>query len=127
MQSHETHVHLYMATEHLPTMSAFHIFRRVMWSSALISSLQIVSGYFWYLSLSRTNVPANTAIYQSAAAFTFILSVPILREKVTLVKVSSVFLSVMGVVLIAVYSKPHDGSAVNGSILGYVVHTVLML
>ena len=34
------------------------------------------------------SVPANTAIYQSAVAFTFILSVPILREKISVVKVT---------------------------------------
>lgn len=35
---------------------------------------------------TRSSVPANVAIYQSAVAFTFILSVPLLRESVTVVK-----------------------------------------
>lgn len=34
------------------------------------------------------SIPANTAIYQSAAAFVFIISVPLLKERVTLVKAS---------------------------------------
>ena len=34
-----------------------------------------------------SSVPANTAIYQSAAAFVFIISVPLLKERITLVKV----------------------------------------
>ena len=34
-----------------------------------------------------TSVPANTAIYQSAVMFTFLLSVPILKERVTVLKV----------------------------------------
>ena len=33
------------------------------------------------------SIPANNAIYQAAPAFVFILSVPLLREKVTVTKV----------------------------------------
>ena len=54
--------------------------------------LQLIPLYIYiYISFCFTSlysVPANTAIYQSAVAFVFVLSVPILRERITAVKVS---------------------------------------
>ena len=43
---------------------------------------------------SHCSVPANTAVYQSCVAFVFVLSVPILRERVTVVKVRECVYSV---------------------------------
>ena len=40
------------------------------------------------------SIPANTAVYQSAAAFVFIISIPLLRERVTLIKVSYMVLRI---------------------------------
>ena len=37
------------------------------------------------------SIPANTAIYQSASAVVFVLSVPLLKERVTLTKVGDSF------------------------------------
>ena len=52
--------------------------------------LQLILLYI-YISFCFTSlysVPANTAIYQSAVAFVFVMSVPILRERITAVKVN---------------------------------------
>lgn len=55
---------------------------------------------------------ANSAIYQSASAVVFIISIPILRERVTLLKVISVGLTVAGVCLVSVFSQsPHSASS----------------
>ena len=59
--------------------------------------------YTWYLSLPRTEVAANTAIYESAPAFVFIFSIPILGESVNLSKVFSLLISLVGVTLITVF------------------------
>ena len=46
----------------------------------------------YYIIMYYSSVPANTSVYQSAVAFVFILSVPILRERVTVVKVRNTIL-----------------------------------
>ena len=73
---------MYNYYEHVPYYA-----RRVLVSSAVVAICGVSLDYLWFLSLPRTNVPANTAIYQSSLLFTFLLSVPILRERVTVLKV----------------------------------------
>ena len=53
----------------------------------MISISDLLGAYFWYLSLHRTSVAANTAICQSAIAVVFLLSVFILKESITVLKV----------------------------------------
>ncbi len=48
---------------------------------------------------------ANTAIYQSQPAIIFLISIPILRERVTVVKIFSVLFSMAGVLLISFFSS----------------------
>ena len=74
-------------------------------ASGILAAVGLVSAYTWYISLTQTSVPANTAIYQSASAFVFVLSVPILRERVTVLKVLSVLFSMCGVALVAFFSN----------------------
>jgi len=51
------------------------------------------------------SVAANTAIYQSTSAVVFIMSVPLLRERVTVIKVLSVVLTIVGVCLVSLFSS----------------------
>ena len=51
------------------------------------------------------SVAANTAIYQSTSAVVFLMSVPLLRERVTLVKVLSVAFTIIGVCLVSFFSS----------------------
>lgn len=68
------------------------------------------------------SVAANSAVYMSMTAFMFMLSVPILRERVTVLKVTSVAIQIGGVFMVA-YAKnrcatPHWsslGNATNGT------------
>ena len=53
-----------------------------------IFDLLTVSIVILYCSRTQYSIPSNTAIYQSAAAFVFVISVPLLKERVTLMKVS---------------------------------------
>ncbi|XP_062504649.1 uncharacterized protein LOC134181393 [Corticium candelabrum] len=86
------------------------------------------SGYTWYLSLSRTSVSGNTAVYQSQSAFVFLLSVIFLKEKVTVLKVISVVLSLAGVLLIALFPGPsHSNRDMHPSIWGYLLCAMAML
>ena len=50
------------------------------------------------------SISANSTIYQSASAFVFIMSIPVLRERVSLMKVMSVAITITGVALISVFS-----------------------
>ena len=83
--------------------------RRFIILSGVVAVVQQIATYVWYLSLPRTksdthswmgftcyyiyyhsiicSIPANMAIYQVTPAVVFILSVPLLRERVTLLKV----------------------------------------
>ena len=90
----------------------------------------------------------NTAIYQSASVVVFIMSVPLLRERVTLTKTFSVILTVVGVCLISLYSlkegnskvvsntsallleedlETSDNSSVRNTPLGYVVSSMFIV
>ena len=51
------------------------------------------------------SVAANSAVYMSMTAFTFLLSVPILRERVTVLKVASVAIQIGGVFMVAFAKK----------------------
>jgi drug/metabolite transporter (DMT)-like permease len=66
----------------------------------------LAGGITWYLSLESTSVAANTAIYMSLPAFIFVLSVPVLRERPTVLKVLAVFVQVGGVCIVAVSKDP---------------------
>ena len=80
--------------------------------SCILTVIVFCFNYSWYLSLPRTEVSANTAIYETATAFVFILSVPILGERVTLIKVLSLVISIIGVCLISIFPSVATNSTV---------------
>lgn len=64
------------------------------------------------------SISANTAIYQSASIAVFIISVPLLREKVSLLKIISVILTVGGVAVVSVFTSDvghHNTNTSNSS------------
>ena len=71
---------------------------------------EISYAFFFY----RCSVSANTAIYQSSSAMVFILSVPLLRERVTVVKILSVAFTIAGVCLVSLFGT-HGGGGSNNS------------
>jgi drug/metabolite transporter (DMT)-like permease len=50
----------------------------------------VVAGYWWYKSLTETDVPTNTIIYQLNVSFVLVVSVCFLGEKLTRGKVCAV-------------------------------------
>ena len=84
------------------------------------------------------SVSANTAIYQSSSAVVFIISVPLLRERVTLLKIASVCLTIAGVCIVSFFGQSHHQTTFNetlhysgsseldekGTPLGYVVSLI---
>ena len=95
---------------------SFYSFKYYLLISFFFTIVIFAFNYTWYLSLPRTEVAANTAIYESATAFVFLISVPILGERVTLVKVLSLSISIVGVCLISVFPS---GSATNHTMINY--------
>lgn len=98
--------------------------------------------YFWYLSLDKTILAANTAVYQSACIFVYFFSIIILKERLDWRKVLAVACCVLGVALVSYFSsteanqaygrlfsipfvhKTHSGSTWVGYVL-LVVSTIL--
>ena len=71
------------------------------------------STYAWYLSLTGTSVAGNSAVYQSAPVFVFLLSIFVLKEKVTAWKLIAVVLCVSGSAVVAVISSEESNLAPN--------------
>ncbi|CEM02758.1 unnamed protein product [Vitrella brassicaformis CCMP3155] len=72
-------------------------------ASIPIGILAFVSGWFWYLSLPRTSVSGNTAIYQSSCTMVYLISIFVLKERVTWLKSASVTVSFLGVLFISFF------------------------
>jgi multidrug transporter EmrE-like cation transporter len=91
------------------------------WLPTLIYSVLVyVVVYTWYLSLSRTFVSVNTAIYNSSCVFVFVFSVAVLKEKVSVLKIVAVVCCLGGVTMLCVdgitNSSGHDN---KGDVWGY--------
>lgn len=74
------------------------------------------SSYTWYVSFSGTSPDGNSAVYQSAPVFVFLVSIPLLNEKVTTIKVISVLLCCGGVAEIMLIQASGGG---KDTIAGY--------
>ena len=84
-----------------------------------ISEILSVSGQNY--ASPACSLSANTAVYQSASALVFLLSIPVLRERVSVLKITSVCLTVAGVTLVSVYGQTGDKGPEKTTPLGYVV------
>lgn len=91
-----------------------------IWSN-ILHILLAVCGYSWYLSLPITSVSANTSIYNSASIFVFILSIFILKEKITILKSASVFVCVAGVIMVSVFGSQKKEKGEDNKISGYIL------
>ena len=68
------------------------------------------------MSFAGTSPDGNSAVYQSSPVFVFLVSIPLLNEKVTWVKVLSVLLCCGGVAEIMVVQSKGGG---KDTIMGY--------
>eukprot|EP00041_Stephanoeca_diplocostata_P011691 m.193357 g.193357 ORF g.193357 m.193357 type:complete len:402 (-) comp18633_c0_seq1:241-1446(-) len=76
----------------------------------ILSFIGFYSGFTWYISLEHTPLPPNTAIYQTAPVFVFMISVPTLGEKVTLTKVLATLVCVGGAALVSFGASGQNAS-----------------
>lgn len=68
--------------------------RHMLLLSFLFNLIGLGSSLTWYISLPQTSVSANTAIYNSSSALVFLMSVWLLRERPSLLKILSVLASI---------------------------------
>jgi len=78
----------------------------------------VVSGYTWFASLPLTSVSANTAIYNSSAAFVFIFSIFLVKESITVLKVIAVVVATGGVIIVSLFGSGQEVFANILSIVG---------
>lgn len=90
----------------------------------VLAYLVCAGGYFWYLSLPFTSIPANNAIYQSCSAVVFLLSWLFLGERATMQKFAAVGVSIGGVVLIAAGGTTSQATDSHPNAFGYAMVVV---
>lgn len=105
---------------HLPTNSSISAcvrmlfttpaFRYLAKKTAMISVVLNVAGLTWYAAMSMTYASDVTAIYNCSAFTAYAFAIPILKEKFTWLKMSSVIIAVAGVFVVA-YSGSDAPSA----------------
>ena len=87
---------------------------------ASISSFPyFLCGWFWYLSFAHTSVTANTAIYDSSFVFVFLLSMVMLHERVSVLKIASVLVSFIGLMVIVLAASQSYESGITQTFMGY--------
>mmetsp|Transcript_623 Transcript_623/g.1649 ORF Transcript_623/g.1649 Transcript_623/m.1649 type:complete len:336 (-) Transcript_623:491-1498(-) len=72
-----------------------------LWSSFWLSVLCNLCTWLWFASIPLTDDVVNTVIYQSCCVWCFIISVVILGEKVTVIKVLATICTFSGVAVIS--------------------------
>lgn len=95
-------------------------FKRLGLHSIWFGIIITVSGYTYYASLRMTSVSVNTVIYNTMCVYVFILSVFLLKERVTWYKVLSVILCMGGVVVIGFATAKKKEKGVEIHWYGYV-------
>ncbi|ODA80658.1 hypothetical protein RJ55_03617 [Drechmeria coniospora] len=86
--------------------------RYLVRTTALLTSTLTVAGLSWYIAVSLTTTSDLTAIYNCSAFFAYVFSVPILREPLRLDKSVSVFIAILGV-LVVVYGDTEPAASVD--------------
>ena len=75
----------------------------------LMSFIGIWGIFAWYVSLTMTDIAFNNAIYQTTAVFVYLLSIPMLKMKVSAYGICSLVLALGGLALVTVFS-PSDST-----------------
>ncbi|CAK9435602.1 uncharacterized protein LODBEIA_P03290 [Lodderomyces beijingensis] len=82
--------------------------RYIAQRALLITVVLTVAGFTWYGAMSMTYAADVTAIYNCSAFTAYAFAIPILREKFSWLKISSVAIALAGVFVVA-YSSSEDG------------------
>jgi len=97
--------------------------KRLAKVSLILVPIMFICALTWMMSLPLTSVEVNTGIYNSASLFVYAFSIPILHEKLSVLKVISVLFSLAGVCLLSFYSV--GGGNTFAGIITVVVSTIL--
>lgn len=105
--------------------------------AAWLSALMLGGQALWYLSLPRTDVAANSAVFNSSTCAVYALSVVFLGEPVRLLKVVALVASIVGVAIICADAEQarrglrapleRDAGEPRPCALGYVLAVLSML
>jgi drug/metabolite transporter (DMT)-like permease len=76
-------------------------FKYIVRTLAMITISLTVAGLSWYIAVDMTSPSDLTAIYNCNAFFAYAFSVPILKERLRLDKMTAVAIAVVGVVVVA--------------------------
>ena len=93
--------------------------RRMLGGSFLLALFWTASAYLWFVSLHLTLVSVNNCLFQSSAVFVFALSVPLLKERVTLLKAGAVVASIVGIALVIAFSPTSRGGSGPSGAVGH--------
>ena len=93
--------------------------KRTCMAACVLSPIYLLNGYLYFESLPRTAYSANTIIYNSQSVVVYGLSLFLLRESASLVKMASIVISLAGIVCVALSGSEDGGKA--GSVFGYVL------
>lgn len=86
-------------------------------TTAFITTFLTVAGGSWYVAVNLTSPSDLTAIYNCSAFFAYVFSIWLLGDKLRLDKMISVFLAIVGVLVVAYgdSEEPKHGSHSGGS------------
>lgn len=83
----------------------------VLSKSFILTLLLTVAGFTWYGSMSMTYASDVTAIYNCSAFTAYVFAIPLLHEKFSWLKASSVIIAVAGVFIVAYSGNNTDDNA----------------
>ncbi|CCE78612.1 Piso0_000637 [Millerozyma farinosa CBS 7064] len=84
-------------------------FKYIFSRATLIAFLLTLAGATWYAAMSLTDPSDVTAIYNCSAFTAYAFAIPILKERFSILKASSVIIAVAGVFIVA-YSGSDNGA-----------------
>lgn len=93
--------------------------RRLSLIILIVSPIWFISGYSWYLSLAHTSVTANTIIANSSFIWTLILSIFLLQEKISSLKIACCFFCFCGLIIVTFAGDNSDEDGVDQTKLGF--------
>lgn len=89
------------------------LFWKLFWQICAFSFLLTFATYLWYLASGFTTPPRLSATYNTSVCFAYLFEVWLLKERWTWRKSSSVLLSLVGVLILSLFS--HASSDVSSS------------
>lgn len=98
--------------------------KRLAKLTLLLSPIWFISGYTWYLSLAHTSVTANTIISNSAFIWTLILSVLLLQEKLSSLKIACCFFCLCGLIIVTIAGNNSEEEGVDQTTMGFILMVI---